>query len=104
MADDALTVLTRIAGETSLRYAIQLITTAGLVSRKRKSNQVTFQKLPSDHNCCLLVILCTTIPMSAFRFKWKISREYTHCFWMKIDPCNSSKNIKMSLCSMRWVR
>lgn len=41
MADNALTVLTRIAGETSLRYAIQLITTAGLVSRKRKSNEVS---------------------------------------------------------------
>lgn len=52
MADDALTVLTRIAGETSLRYAIQLITTAGLVSRKRKSNQVTFQKLSSNHKWC----------------------------------------------------
>ena len=36
MSDDALTVLTRIGMETSLRYAIQLITTASLVSRKRK--------------------------------------------------------------------
>lgn len=40
MSDDALTVLTRIALETSLRYAIQLITTAGLVSRRRKSTEV----------------------------------------------------------------
>lgn len=40
MSDDALTVLTRIALETSLRYAIQLITTAGLVCRKRKSTEV----------------------------------------------------------------
>ena len=41
MADDALTVLTRIALETSLRYAIQLITTASLASRKRKSTEVS---------------------------------------------------------------
>lgn len=41
LSDDALTVLTRIAMETSLRYAIQLITLAGLVSRKRKSNEVS---------------------------------------------------------------
>lgn len=41
MADDALTVLTRIALETSLRYAIQLITTASLVSRRRKSTEVS---------------------------------------------------------------
>ncbi|KAG4073980.1 hypothetical protein HA402_014185 [Bradysia odoriphaga] len=37
MNADALTVLTRIATETSLRYAIQLITTSNLVSRRRKS-------------------------------------------------------------------
>ena len=38
MSDDAMTVLTRIGIETSLRYAIQLITTANLVARKRKVN------------------------------------------------------------------
>lgn len=36
MSDDALTVLTRIGKETSLRYAIQLITAASHVSRRRK--------------------------------------------------------------------
>ncbi|XP_054287240.1 ruvB-like 2 [Macrosteles quadrilineatus] len=43
MTDDALLVLTRIAKETSLRYAIQLITTASLVSRKRKSTEVSIE-------------------------------------------------------------
>merc|ERR1712241_1031804 len=37
ISDDALTVLTRIGMETSLRYSIQLITTANLVCRRRKS-------------------------------------------------------------------
>lgn len=41
----ALEVLTRIAQESSLRYAIQLITTANLVSRKRKGTEVS---------CCML--------------------------------------------------
>lgn len=36
MNEDAYTVLTRIGLETSLRYAIQLITAASLVCRKRK--------------------------------------------------------------------
>ncbi|XP_014250613.1 ruvB-like 2 isoform X2 [Cimex lectularius] len=40
MSDEALTVLMRIALETSLRYAIQLITLAGLVARRRKSTEV----------------------------------------------------------------
>merc|ERR1719508_700520 len=34
MSEDALSVLTKVAGETSLRYAIQLITVASLVRRK----------------------------------------------------------------------
>lgn len=36
MADDALELLTSIAAKTSLRYAIQLITTANLVCKRRK--------------------------------------------------------------------
>ena len=38
MSEEAHTVLTRIGMETSLRYAIQLISTAGLVCRKRRVN------------------------------------------------------------------
>jgi len=41
MSDDALAVLSRIGMETSLRYAIQLITTASLVARKRKGTEVS---------------------------------------------------------------
>lgn len=36
MTDDARDVLTKIGVETSLRYAIHLITAANLVARKRK--------------------------------------------------------------------
>lgn len=42
MQDDALTVLTKIALETSLRYAIQLISVSLLISRKRKAMEVAF--------------------------------------------------------------
>ncbi|RWS15268.1 ruvB-like 2 [Dinothrombium tinctorium] len=40
MSDDALLLLTRIGLETSLRYAIQLITTSNLVALKNNSKQV----------------------------------------------------------------
>jgi RuvB-like protein 2 len=40
MIDDAKDILTKIGSETSLRYAIQLISTAYLISRRRKSSQV----------------------------------------------------------------
>lgn len=40
---DALTVLTRIATTNSLRYAIQLITTANLVCKRRKANEVSVE-------------------------------------------------------------
>ncbi|VDP98772.1 unnamed protein product [Trichobilharzia regenti] len=40
ISEDALLVLTRIGMQTSLRYAIQLITTANLVCRKRKVKDI----------------------------------------------------------------
>ena len=40
MGDDALTLLTKIGIETSLRYAIQLIIAAALVCAKRKGVEV----------------------------------------------------------------
>jgi len=40
ISEDALTVLTKVAGETSLRYAIQLISVASLVSKKRKGTEI----------------------------------------------------------------
>jgi len=43
IAEDALTVLTRIGCETSLRYAIQLITLAYLSAQKKKEKQITIQ-------------------------------------------------------------
>ncbi|PIK55044.1 putative ruvB-like 2 [Apostichopus japonicus] len=45
MTGDALTLLTRVGMETSLRYAIQLITTANLVSRKRKGQEVEIEDI-----------------------------------------------------------
>lgn len=41
MDDDAKAILTKIGSETSLRYAIQLITAAALVARKRKAAEVS---------------------------------------------------------------
>ncbi|CAL8109395.1 unnamed protein product [Orchesella dallaii] len=43
ISEDALKVLTRIATETSLRYAIQLITTAGVIAKRRKSQEVSIE-------------------------------------------------------------
>ncbi len=49
MADDALELLTRIAKETTLRYAIQMITTSYLVAKKRKSQQVQVAHIERCH-------------------------------------------------------
>ncbi|KAL1924367.1 uncharacterized protein VTP21DRAFT_7402 [Calcarisporiella thermophila] len=45
MTPDAEEILTKIGTETSLRYAIHLITVAGLVARKRKATQVDVQDI-----------------------------------------------------------
>jgi RuvB-like protein 2 len=45
MEDDALELLTRIATETSLRYAIHMIITASLVAQKRKHAKVQLKDI-----------------------------------------------------------
>ncbi|ENN75049.1 ruvB-like 2 [Dendroctonus ponderosae] len=45
MSDNALTVLTRICKETSLRYGMQLIMTSSLIARKRKAQEVEVEDI-----------------------------------------------------------
>lgn len=45
MEAEALDVLTRIGAETSLRYALQLITTSSLAARRRRSDSVQVQDI-----------------------------------------------------------
>ncbi len=45
MTEDGMKLLTRIGKESSLRYAIHLITTSNLVSQKRKSHEVDIQDI-----------------------------------------------------------
>lgn len=45
MSEDAVAILTRIGMETSLRYAIQLITAASLTCRKRKGSEVDVEDI-----------------------------------------------------------
>lgn len=53
MNADALTVLTKIATETSLRYAIQLITTSNLVCRRRKGAEVMIEDVKKVYSLFL---------------------------------------------------
>lgn len=43
MSTEAMTILSKLARQTSLRYAIQLITTSNLISRRRKAAEVSMQ-------------------------------------------------------------
>ncbi|KAL1501687.1 hypothetical protein ABEB36_006971 [Hypothenemus hampei] len=45
MTDNALTVLTRISKETSLRYGMQLIMTSSLIAKKRKAQEVDVEDI-----------------------------------------------------------
>ncbi|KAH8307241.1 hypothetical protein KR044_008433 [Drosophila immigrans] len=53
MHPDALTILSRIATDTSLRYAIQLITTANLVCRRRKATEVNTEDVKKVYSLFL---------------------------------------------------
>ena len=50
MTEAASSLLTKIAVETSLRYSIHLITTASLVSRKRKASSVDVEDIRRVYN------------------------------------------------------
>merc|ERR1712072_385694 len=53
ISDDALTVLTKIANETSLRYAIQLISVAGLACKKRKGTEISIEDIKKVYSLFL---------------------------------------------------
>merc|ERR1719361_306366 len=53
ISDDALTVLTKIANETSLRYAIQLISVAGLTCKKRKGTEISIEDIKKVYSLFL---------------------------------------------------
>ena len=50
MNDEAKELLTKIGTETSLRYAIHLITTANLIAQKRKSNEVEMEDISTAYS------------------------------------------------------
>jgi RuvB-like protein 2 len=91
MQEDALVVLTRIAMETSLRYAIQLITVANLVARKRKAMEVNELKLK-------FVVRRASSCVLTFRSGSMISNEPIPSSLTSTVPLNSLKKSKMSLC------
>ncbi|KAI9552063.1 hypothetical protein GHT06_022400 [Daphnia sinensis] len=53
MQEDALLVLTRLSMETSLRYAIQLITVANLIARKRKAMEIAVEDIKKAYSLFL---------------------------------------------------
>lgn len=62
MTDDARELLTKIGHETSLRYAIQLITAASIVAQQRKATQVltTASRRGGHVRGVVLVFVCVT--------------------------------------------
>ena len=50
MDDDAKELLTKIGTETSLRYAIHLITAANLIAQKRKATEVEMEDISTAYS------------------------------------------------------
>ncbi|GLV38454.1 reptin [Carabus blaptoides fortunei] len=53
MHEDALSILTRIAHESSLRYAMQLITTSSVVAKRRKGTEITIDDVKRAYSLFL---------------------------------------------------
>ena len=79
MSEDAQGILTHIGMETSLRYAMQLITAANLVCRKRKVCRST----------CLLICHNDVLLSRGLKLKLMISRKFTLCSLMNLALHNS---------------
>lgn len=63
MTDDGRDLLTKIGHETSLRYAIQLITAASIVAQQRKATQVSWQPLTCEGAGLGAVVLHLRLPV-----------------------------------------
>ena len=96
MTEDARDVLTKIGVETSLRYAIHLITASNLVARKRK---VCIGFHCQQFEMLILFIVCRHLLLI-----FKISNASIHSSSMKNDQCNISRTIKTNTCSMKWMK
>jgi hypothetical protein len=98
MADDALTVLTKIGKETSLRYSIQLITTAHLACKKRKVS-------PRGPLLYLLYSSSTLGPVlrRAPRSASTTSSECTRSSWTSPVPPSSSRTTSKTFSSAKYV-
>jgi hypothetical protein len=65
MAEDALTLLTKIGVETSLRYAIQMIIAAALVCAKRKGVEVEVQDIKKARRSISISLLDAVLLLHA---------------------------------------
>ena len=63
MTDDAKELLTKIGHETSLRYAIHLITAAALVCRRRKGSEVEIEDISKVYSLFVDVTRSTQFVM-----------------------------------------
>lgn len=128
LSEEAHTVLTRIGMETSLRYAIQLISTAGLVCRKRKvglvqtswvqyfscnaSRKNFFRSLERLYlgglvmNACGFSVVIAVFVLGYFRgqkSKWRTSKGFTLSSWMRPDPLSTWRSVRIPSSSMKHV-
>ena len=98
LSEEAHTVLTRIGMETSLRYAIQLISTAGLVCRKRKVSSVWATGVISAKTRVLKTVLMSSVCFGSSRgqkSRWRTSKGFTRCSWMRPDLLNTWRSIRI---------
>jgi hypothetical protein len=90
LTEKAKKLLTKIASETSLRYAINLLTTSSLVAAKRKAPKVD---MILEFSAIFYLIL--------FRLMSKILRVCMKCLLMSAVPNSTWKRIKKTTCSLR---
>lgn len=95
MTEDAKEILTKIGTETSLRYALNLITTGSLVAQKRKV------KGQEERILFTLYLFAHWIRIRLWRLMCKTFSVHTVCSSTKSGRCSTSRSSRMSTCSTK---
>ena len=104
ISEDALSVLTKVAGETSLRYAIQLISVAHLVAKKRKGTEIAIEDvkrvyslfLDEQRSCEFLkeYQVLHYLPSNCASCGFDYEYDQLTCFPFRMNSCLTTKQLK----------
>merc|ERR1719263_948374 len=104
MDDDAKGLLTKIGTESSLRYALHLITAANLVCLKRKGQEVSMQDIRKVYSLLVDVKRSTSSLWTTRTTSCSLSSRRLHLSGNKLCPLLEPRGMATCRWRSRWTR